>query len=124
MVRRFYDAFYGARSTGDVDAIDAFISPDYLQHEPGVPPGREGLKQLIRNAAGRSPQPPPLRHLIAEGDIVVAHQIAPGPDPNGPLAGEGVDIFRVADGVLVEHWGVDVAYDAADEGSADSTPAA
>src|SRR5262245_59251294 len=46
LVRRFYDAFYGARSTGDVDAIDAFVSPDYLQHEPGVPPGRDGLKQL------------------------------------------------------------------------------
>src|SRR4051794_30636515 len=51
LVRRFYAAFYGARSTGDVDAIDAFVSPDYLQHEPGVPPGRDGLKQLIRNAA-------------------------------------------------------------------------
>jgi predicted SnoaL-like aldol condensation-catalyzing enzyme len=61
--------------------------------------------------AGRSSAaPPPLLHLIAEGDIVAAHQIVPGADPNGPLRAEGVDIFRIANGQLVEHWGVDVDY--------------
>jgi predicted SnoaL-like aldol condensation-catalyzing enzyme len=121
LVRHFYDAFYGARATGDVDVIDQFVAADYVQHEPGVPPGRDGLKQLILNAAGRSPKAPALLHLVAEGDVVVAHQVVPGSDPTGPLAAEGVDIFRIADGLLVEHWGVDADY--GEETSA-STPTA
>jgi predicted SnoaL-like aldol condensation-catalyzing enzyme len=121
LVRHFYDAFYGARATGDVDVIDQFVAADYIQHEPGVPPGRDGLKELIRNAAGRSPKAPALLHLVADGDVVMAHQIVPGSDPAGPLAAEGVDIFRIADGMLVEHWGVDADYS---EQTGDATPTA
>lgn len=124
LVRRFYAAFYGARVSGDVDAIDAFVSSEYVQHEPGVPPGRDGLKQLIRNAAGRSPEPPPVLHLVADGDIIVAHQIVPGADPNGPLAAEGIDIFRIVDGRLVEHWGVDAEYPQDDPTPGAATPEA
>ena len=113
--------FYGARATGDVDVIDQFVAADYVQHEPGLPPGRDGLKQLIRNAAGRSSEAPALLHLVAESDVVVAHQIVPGSDPAGPLAAEGFDLFRIADGLLVEHWGLDVDYG---EQSTDSTPTA
>ena len=111
LVRRFYDAFYEAAHTGNVDLIEPFVAADYIQHEQDVGPGRDGLKALLRQMAGRpSAAPPPLLHLIADGDIVAAHQIVPGADPSGPLRAEGVDIFRIANGQLVEHWGVDVDY--------------
>jgi predicted SnoaL-like aldol condensation-catalyzing enzyme len=38
--------------------------------------------------------------------MVADHQIVPGADPDGPPAAEGVDFFRIANGQLVEHWGV------------------
>ncbi len=115
LVTRFYDAFYGARESGDLDAIDAFVAEDYIQHEVGVAPGREGLKDLLREMATYPPHPAPeLRHLIAEGDIVIAHQIRPGATADDPPLAEGVDIFRIADGQLVEHWGISAAYPAPD----------
>lgn len=114
LVRRFYDAFYEARRTGDLDLIDQFVAEEYIQHEPGVEPGRAGLKTLLRQMGVRPDSAPPvLLHLVGEGDVVMAHQIVPGPDPDGPLAAEGVDIFRIAGGHVAEHWGVDVAYDLA-----------
>jgi predicted SnoaL-like aldol condensation-catalyzing enzyme len=124
LVRRFYDAFYEAAHTVNVDLIDPFVAADYIQHEQDVGPGREGLKALLRQMAGRpSAAPPPLLHLIAEGDIVAAHQIVPGADPNGPLRAEGVDIFRIANSELVEHWGVDVEYHTAAATPPMGTPA-
>jgi predicted SnoaL-like aldol condensation-catalyzing enzyme len=110
LVRQFYDAFYTARRTGDTSLIDKFVAPDYIQHEFGVESGREGLKALLikAHAASASVEPPVLLHVIADGDMVAAHQVVPGPDPNGSPAAEGVDIFRISGGQLVEHWGVDV----------------
>lgn len=123
LVRRFYDAFYTARRTGDTSLIDEFVAPDYIQHEDGVPPGRDGLKELLRHAHESSPsaEPPELLHLIGDGDMVAAHQIVRGPDPDGPVAAEGVDIFRIANGQLVEHWGV--AVEGAGASADDATPA-
>jgi hypothetical protein len=47
LVRRFYDAFYTARRIGDTRLIDAVVAPDYIQHEAGVPLGRDGLKSCF-----------------------------------------------------------------------------
>jgi predicted SnoaL-like aldol condensation-catalyzing enzyme len=123
LVRRFYEAFYEARNTGDFSLIDEFVAEDYIQHEVGVEPGREGLIAQLQVMSARGPATAPLvEHLVAEGDIVVAHQVVPGADPAGQPAAEGVDIFRVADGQLVEHWGFDVSYDAPSETGAAGTP--
>lgn len=120
LVIQFYDAFYGARESGDLDAIDAFVAEDYIQHEAGVGPGRAGLKDLLREMATYPPRPAPdLLHLVAEGDIVIAHQVRPGATPDDPPLAEGVDIFRIANGQLVEHWGISIAYP-----PPDATPAA
>ena len=123
LVLRFYDAFYEARNTGNPDLIDEFVAEDYIQHEVGVEPGREGLKNLLRSMSARGPATAPrVDHLVAEGNLVVAHQVVPGADPAGQPAAEGVDIFRIAGGQLVEHWGFDVAYDTPGEAAPAGTP--
>jgi predicted SnoaL-like aldol condensation-catalyzing enzyme len=123
LVRRFYEAFYDARNTGDFSLIDEFVAEDYIQHEAGVEQGREGLKTLLQSMSARGPGTAPLvEHLVAEGDIVIAHQVVPGADPAGQPAAEGIDIFRVADGQLAEHWGFDVSYESPSDAGGAGTP--
>lgn len=89
-----------------------YIAEDYIQHNPNVQQGREGIlvvTKLIRQqpegfvAPGRKT---PL-HVVAEGDLVVVIWNQPQPDPNKPgetYIGQAFDMFRVKDGMVVEHW--------------------
>lgn len=100
-------AFYKeAHFDGDVDgAIARYVGGTYTQHTPASEDGIEGLRAYINvflktfpNAKGD------IRRVIADGDIVAVHAHWTGlVSPNGDV---GVDIFRVKDGKLVEHWDV------------------
>jgi len=96
------DAFNTLLNKRDYAAAEKFWSPDYLQHSAHIPPGRDGLFNLIKAS------PPTLRYepgvIVAEGDFVIIH---------GRFSGFGLpvnwiaaDIVRIKDGVLVEHWDV------------------
>ena len=94
-----FDAAFNRRAP---DALDRYWSPDYIQHSAHIPPGREGLRGLI-NAL-----PPDLKYenqlTVANGDYVMLH----GRFSNIglPVNWVVVDIVRVADGKLAEHWDV------------------
>ena len=100
-------AFYKeAHFDGDVDgAIERYVGDTYTQHTPAAEDGVEGLRAYINfflkafpNAKGD------IRRVAADGDIVMVHAHWTGLiTPNGDV---GVDIFRVANGKLVEHWDV------------------
>ena len=86
----------------DLVAAEHFWSPSYIQHSAHVPPGRTGLFELVATGL------PDLRYecqfAVAEGDFVMLH---------GRFSGLGqptnwvvVDILRLKDGVMVEHWDV------------------
>lgn len=86
----------------DESAYERYWSADYLQHSAHIAPGREGLKLLIRELPEVFKYEPGL--IVAEGDYVMVH---------GRYSGIGtpkpwiiVDIFRIADGRLAEHWDV------------------
>ena len=86
----------------DYAAAKRFWSADYIQHSAHIAPGRDGLFDLIRGA------PLTLRYepgvILAEGEHVMVHGRFSG---NGrPAAWIAVDILRVVDGLLVEHWDV------------------
>jgi predicted SnoaL-like aldol condensation-catalyzing enzyme len=91
-----------------------FWSPKYIQHSAHIEPGREGLFNLIKRI------PPSLKYecalVVAEGDYVLLH---------GRFSGMGlpvnwivVDIIRLEDGKLKEHW--DVIQDEATKASSKS----
>ena len=103
----------------NVSVIDEIASPDFVEHEalpPGIPPGREAPKALFSMLLNAFPDfYATIEHLIAEGDQVVLHMTWTGTQegefmgipPTGNRISIGViDIIRVADGMLVEHWGV------------------
>jgi predicted SnoaL-like aldol condensation-catalyzing enzyme len=96
------EAFNTLFNKRDYAAAEKFWSPDYLQHSAHIPPGRDGLFNLIKAS------PPTIRYepgvIVAEGDFVIVH---------GRFSGFGLpvnwiaaDIIRMKDGVLVEHWDV------------------
>ena len=68
LVLEAFDTLFNRR---DYEAAARFWSPDYLQHSAHIPPGREGLFNLIRSL------PPTLRYepgvIAASGDYVIVH---------------------------------------------------
>ena len=103
---------------GDLTAIDRYVAPGFVNHDPpfpGAPDGAEGLRmaaQVMRAAV------PDWRseadHYLAEGDLVVEHFHAHGtrtgelfgvPADDGPLTLRGIQMFRIAGDKIVERWG-------------------
>ena len=95
------EAFETLFNRRDLEAAKLFWSPDYIQHSALVPAGRDGLFGVIANA-------PDMRYehqlAVAEGDYVMIHGRFShiGRSANWIV----VDICRLKDGVLVEHWDV------------------
>ena len=113
LVRRFYAEI----DAGNLDAMDELVADDYKDHNPpfpGLPPGREGLKQAFRIFWDATPGRHVIEDQIGEGDKVVTRLTASGRhdgDLPGPLPGTGAElretavaIHRIADGMIVEHW--------------------
>jgi len=112
VVRTYFDAV----NAGDEAALDAVVAEDYLQHAPGATPGRATIKRhLALYRAGFPDLRVGIEDILAEGDRVVARTMTEGTH-TGPFLGhpptrrrfraDGLDIFRLRDGKLVEHWAV------------------
>jgi predicted SnoaL-like aldol condensation-catalyzing enzyme len=86
-------------------AATKYLGGSYRQHNPQAPDGPEGV---IAYATGYLKANPSLRlefkRIIAEGDLVAVHShLKP---TSSDLGRAMVDIFRVDEGKLVEHWDV------------------
>src|SRR5437667_2890705 len=97
-VLQAFDTLFNRR---DYAAAEKFWSPDYIQHSAHIPPGREGLFNLVKTL------PPTLKYepgtIVADGDFVIVHGRFSGFLPVNWIA---ADILRIEDGMLVEHWDV------------------
>jgi predicted SnoaL-like aldol condensation-catalyzing enzyme len=97
------DAFDTLFNKRDYAAAEKYWSPNYIQHSAHIPPGRKGLFVLVKNS------PATLRYenqlILANGDFLMLHGRFKGLGPGVPnwIA---VDIVRVENGVLAEHWDV------------------
>ena len=94
-----FDTLFNKR---DYAAAERYWSPKYIQHSAHIPPGREGLFNLVK----ASPQTLKYEHglIVAEGDFVMVH----GRYSNIglPVNWVIVDIVRIENGILAEHWDV------------------
>jgi predicted SnoaL-like aldol condensation-catalyzing enzyme len=99
-------AFYEASiNQKDFAAAAPFLGPYYKQHNPTAKDGAEGLKAFIDFLKAKYPrQHGDIRQVIAEGDLVVLH-VHSTRDDNTPGRAI-VDIFRLQNGKVVEHWDV------------------
>ncbi len=85
----------------DPAIVDRLFSPDYRQHNPQIPNGPAAIKDLLGNLSRDFKYEPGL--VMADGDYVSIHGRYTGWGPKPMIA---VDIFRVANGKIAEHWDV------------------
>ena len=94
---------------GDINAADKYLAPEYHQHNPNAETGLEGVKAYFR-AAGRTATPPKdsidrLIAITAERDLVTLALVRELEDKDGKkYTTTAFDMFRVANGKIVEHW--------------------
>jgi predicted SnoaL-like aldol condensation-catalyzing enzyme len=100
LVMEAFDTLFNKR---DYAAAEKFWSPNYIQHSAHIPPGRNGLFDLVKNS------PATLKYenqlILANGDFLMLHGRFSGLGP-GIRNWIVVDVVRVENGVLAEHWDV------------------
>jgi steroid delta-isomerase-like uncharacterized protein len=115
IVEEFISALF---TNGDLTAVDRYLDPDFVNHDPPLPDapdGPEGMRQAAEVFRQAFPDwRSDVRHMIAEDDLVAEHFVAHGTH-RGSVMGEsptgqevplhGVNIFRIANGKIVERWG-------------------
>ena len=102
LIKLFYEEFF---NNHDVTAAYKYVRADYIQHNPGVAPGREGLINAFSEKF-KAEQDFRLEivKLIAEEDMIAVY--LKNVDLEGCTKVRVVDIYRIMDGQLAEHWDV------------------
>ena len=101
LVTTAYQALFGDH---DMTALEKYYREDYIQHNPMAPNGREGLRKFLTDLGMASAPPTTLTYLrtAADGDLVWLYSVADFGQGETAI----VDIFRVQDGMIAEHWDV------------------
>ncbi|MEI6201874.1 MAG: ester cyclase [Enhydrobacter sp.] len=112
------DFYNTALNDKDYAAAATYFGPRYVQHNPGAANGPEGFKRLVDFLKEKFPNSRnEIKRVIAEGDLVVLHVHSKRtPEDRGRAI---VDIFKVENGKIVEHW--DVIQDVPEKSANDNT---
>ncbi len=107
-----------AFNAGDLDVIDDVVAADYLDHQagPDAPGGPAAFKTFVRAFRATFPDVQvAVEDLVAEGDRVALRVTLRGTQQGSlgfiPATGltvefAGYHVYRVADGKVAEHWGL------------------
>ena len=104
VAERFIQLFYV--EDNPTDAFTCWMHPDYIQHNPNAPTGRDATLAMMQASMTRLPD---LSHEVkrvvwGDADLVAIHfHFKYEKDSRGYAV---VDLLRIADGYIVEHWDV------------------
>jgi predicted SnoaL-like aldol condensation-catalyzing enzyme len=102
LVVEFYDRFFNKHEATEAAKV---IADDYIQHNPSVPDGKKPFLSFFTGYFHHNPNAQAkIVRSVASGDLVWLHVNAT--DGSGKPGVAVVDIFRVKDGMIVEHWDV------------------
>ncbi|WP_428312853.1 nuclear transport factor 2 family protein [Hydrocarboniphaga sp.] len=94
----------------NVKALDQYLSARYIQHNPNIPSGHDGLRKMLSMVKPKPASEKLSAHVVsvvAEGDYVVVATVQPLPDPRNPgktYTTTHFDMWRIQDGKADEHW--------------------
>jgi predicted SnoaL-like aldol condensation-catalyzing enzyme len=100
LVTYVYDQLFNHANTS---VIDRYVRSDYIQHNPTVANGPDALRQLVETLHANNPDSRNIiEHVVAQDDLVLLQSDA---GASATFAGVAiVDVFRVQDGKIAEHW--------------------
>jgi predicted SnoaL-like aldol condensation-catalyzing enzyme len=112
--RLVFDAWRQLFDAGREELVELYVAEDYVEHHPNGASGRTGARawfaaiedRPIATAIDRE-----LVAMIAEGDLVVQAQKLTLPNPwraGDSYTTTQIDMFRIADGRIAEHWDASV----------------
>ena len=84
----------------DPTVVEQCFGANYKQHNPVIADGPSAIARMIPTLTGLTYEP---GMAVADGDLVMVHGRYTGWGPKPMIA---VDIFRLKDGKVVEHWDV------------------
>lgn len=103
----------------DPARVERFFAPEFRSHNqpPELPGGVAGVREFLAAFAAALPDlTVEIDVELAEGDLVAVRTTTRGTHSGAPLFGipptgrrlaiDGTDIVRIADGRIVEHWGL------------------
>lgn len=104
--KRFVTEFYNkALNEKDYEAASQYLGDKYIQHNPVAADGPEGLRGFINFLRSDFPDSHnEIKYAYADGDFVILH--VHSVRVPGTLGRAIVDIFRLENGKVVEHWDV------------------
>jgi steroid delta-isomerase-like uncharacterized protein len=108
------DVYVAMLTSHDADLVDQFVAEEYVNHNPFVADGREGNRQFWSAFFAALPDlSATIEDLVVSGDRVVGRFVYRGthtgelmgiPASGNPVEMRSIDIWRVQDGLFVEHW--------------------
>ena len=105
-----YHIFKDILEGSNAAAIDKYLSARYIQHNPNIPSGHDGLRKMLSMVKPKPASQKLSAHVVsvvAEGDYVVVSTVQPLPDPRSPgktYTTTHFDMWRIQDGKADEHW--------------------
>ncbi len=100
----------------DFSKLDEIMRDDYIQHNQATPPGKAGFRQFFEQIFKGVPDfSYTLKKIVAEGDIVMIYCTTTGthqgewlgiPATGNKLNFDVVDVFRIENEKIAEHWDV------------------
>jgi len=102
-VKAFYDLAFNQRQPEE--AVKRYVGSSYRQHNPMAGDGPEPFIGFVKWITGENPDlRVEFKRFIAEGDLVAVHShLIPARGTRGTAV---IDIFRLENGKIVEHWDV------------------
>jgi predicted SnoaL-like aldol condensation-catalyzing enzyme len=103
MVRNFYHTALNLAKPEE--AVKSYLGPYYRQHNPGAGDGADAFIAFVKGFTAAYPHLRfDFKRFIAEGDLVVVHShLVRQPGDRGMAV---MDIFRIENQKIVEHWDV------------------
>ena len=93
------EALTGAFTRHDLSVFDRFFAENCIEHNTFIPPSYKGLRDLVSHLTAEATYEPGM--IVGEGDYVMIHGRYTNVLPEPVIA---VDIFRIKNGLLAEHW--------------------